>query len=237
MKQLQVINQNGQLLADSREVAEMVEKRHDHLIRDIEGYVAVLDQNPNLGTDHFFIESSYTSGTGKRYKCYLLTRKGCDMVANKMTGEKGVLFTAEYVTRFEEMEKQLNGSNVTGLSKELQAIFFLDKKNQEIETRVTHLEQTSTINYGQQQDLQVICKRRAMKIIGGDKSPAYQNANLRSKVFKAIWKDYQEYFNVNSYRNTAAKDIEKAKEHLQQWVPHGKLLREIEEANNQLSFV
>ena len=29
------------------------------------------------------------------------------MVANKLTGEKGVLFTAEYVTRFEEMEKQL----------------------------------------------------------------------------------------------------------------------------------
>lgn len=29
------------------------------------------------------------------------------MVANKLTGAKGILFTAEYVTRFEEMEKQL----------------------------------------------------------------------------------------------------------------------------------
>jgi phage antirepressor YoqD-like protein len=29
------------------------------------------------------------------------------MVANKMTGEKGVLFTAAYVTKFEEMEKAL----------------------------------------------------------------------------------------------------------------------------------
>ena len=28
------------------------------------------------------------------------------MVANKMTGEKGVLFTAAYVTKFEEMEKE-----------------------------------------------------------------------------------------------------------------------------------
>lgn len=27
------------------------------------------------------------------------------MVANKLTGEKGILFTAEYVTRFEEMEQ------------------------------------------------------------------------------------------------------------------------------------
>ena len=31
----------------------------------------------------------------------------CDMVANKMTGEKGVLFTAAYVTKFEEMEKEI----------------------------------------------------------------------------------------------------------------------------------
>ena len=29
------------------------------------------------------------------------------MVANKLTGEKGVLFTAAYVTRFEEMEKEI----------------------------------------------------------------------------------------------------------------------------------
>lgn len=29
------------------------------------------------------------------------------MVANKMTGEKGVLFTAAYVTKFEEMEQRL----------------------------------------------------------------------------------------------------------------------------------
>ncbi|MBG9772941.1 ORF6C domain-containing protein [Brevibacillus laterosporus] len=237
MKQLQVINQNGQLLADSREVAEMVEKRHDHLIRDIEGYVAVLDQNPNLGTDHFFIESSYTSGTGKRYKCYLLTRKGCDMVANKMTGEKGVLFTAEYVTRFEEMEKQLNGNNVTGLSKELQAIFFLDKKNQEIERRVTHLEQTSTIDYGQQLEISNTCRSRVMHIINGHESNAYKDKNLRAKIFKAVWRDYKNYFNVESYRNTSPLDYQKAHEYIRTWKPDGKLLREIEEANNQLSFV
>lgn len=38
---------------------------------------------------------------------YYLTRKGCDMIANKMTGEKGTLFTAAYVTRFHEMEDEL----------------------------------------------------------------------------------------------------------------------------------
>lgn len=37
----------------------------------------------------------------------MLTKKGCEMVANKMTGEKGVLFTAAYVTAFNKMEEHL----------------------------------------------------------------------------------------------------------------------------------
>lgn len=107
MTQLQLINEHGKIYADSRQVAEMIGKRHDHLMRSIDGYVEVLGQNPKLGADNFFIKSSYQAGTGKTYPCYKLTRKGCDMVANKLTGAKGILFTAEYVTRFEEMEKQL----------------------------------------------------------------------------------------------------------------------------------
>jgi len=109
MNNLSIINSNGQFTVDSREVAEMIDKDHAHLLRDIKGYAETLDnsENPNLGSLNFFILSAYTTeGNTKTYPCYLLTRKGCDMVANKMTGEKGVLFTAAYVTKFEEMEKQ-----------------------------------------------------------------------------------------------------------------------------------
>lgn len=139
MNQLKVISHNGQLVTDSRDVAKMTEKRHDHLIRDIDGYIKVLYQNPNLGADQFFIKSSYKSGTGKEYKCYLLTRKGCDMVANKMTGEKGVLFTAEYVTRFEEMEKQLQEFNqpsymITNPVKRAEKWIVEQKEKQKLET-------------------------------------------------------------------------------------------------------
>jgi phage regulator Rha-like protein len=111
---LNLIQRNGAWCADSREIAEMTDKRHDHLIRDIEGYIEILSETPNLGNgvtvrvSDFFVESSYSSGNPPRhYKCFLITRRGCDMVANKMTGEKGILFTAAYVTKFEEMERQL----------------------------------------------------------------------------------------------------------------------------------
>lgn len=110
MNKLQIINKNGMEVVDSREVAEMIGKDHRHLIRDIRGYAEILGKTiePNFGLNDFFIESSYKDSIGRTLPCYLLTQKGCDMVANKMTGEKGVLFTAAYVTAFEEMREKLS---------------------------------------------------------------------------------------------------------------------------------
>lgn len=111
--ELKVIEQNKQLYVDSREIAEVTNKRHAHLVRDIDNYKEIISQNPKLVSDDFFIESSYKAGTGKKYKNYLLTKKGCDMVANKMTGEKGILFTATYVDAFYQMQEQIKQTAIT----------------------------------------------------------------------------------------------------------------------------
>lgn len=50
MNELLVIEHKGTLVADSREVAKAVGKRHDHLVRDIEKYIDHLT-NPKLGAD------------------------------------------------------------------------------------------------------------------------------------------------------------------------------------------
>lgn len=93
---------------ESREVAEMVGKKHAHLCRDILGYIEAISENPKLDSQNFFVERTYkTGGNNKTYKRYDITKQGCEMVANKLTGKKGILFTAEYVKRFNEMERQL----------------------------------------------------------------------------------------------------------------------------------
>ena len=107
MNQLKVINLDGQLVTDSREVALMIDRPHSELMKSIRTYYEYLGQG-NFPRADFFIISEYEDAQRKPRPCYLLTRKGCDMVANKMTGEKGVLFTAAYVTRFEEMKQVLN---------------------------------------------------------------------------------------------------------------------------------
>lgn len=110
MNDLTVFQKNGIEVVDSREVAEVTGKQHAHLMRDIKMYSGILSNSneSKFGAVDFFIPSSYTDSKGETRPCYLLTKKGCDMVANKMTGEKGVLFTAMYVTAFEKMRNQLS---------------------------------------------------------------------------------------------------------------------------------
>lgn len=68
------------------------------------GIIPVLADG-NFPVTDYFIKSTYITGQNKEMPCYEVTKLGCDFLANKFTGEKGILFTARYVKRFDEMEK------------------------------------------------------------------------------------------------------------------------------------
>ena len=97
---------------DSREVAEMMGKTHSYVLEMIQGRKGKLGiipilTNANLAVVDYFIESNYRDAKGEERKCYLCTKMGCEMLGNKQQGEKGILFTAKYVARFNEYEKRL----------------------------------------------------------------------------------------------------------------------------------
>ena len=89
---------------DSREVAEMIGKDHAMLLRDLRRYEQQLNEC-NLAVVDFFQESTYKGGNGQDRPCYLVTKKGCEFIAHKLTGIKGTEFTAKYINRFHEMEE------------------------------------------------------------------------------------------------------------------------------------
>lgn len=112
---------NLEFTLDSREVATMVEKEHKHLIRDIRTYMEQMEEvnkkafeegkgaEPKIGLSDFFKEFSYKDSTGRTLPCYLITKKGCEFIAHKLTGIKGTEFTVRYINRFHEMEEALKG--------------------------------------------------------------------------------------------------------------------------------
>lgn len=100
------------------EVAEMMEVPHSDLLKKLEGrkdrkgYIQILNEGQMSVVD-YFLKSTYLDAKGEERPCYEVTRMGCDFLANKSTGEKGVLFTARYVKRFNEMENQKNQTPLT----------------------------------------------------------------------------------------------------------------------------
>lgn len=121
---------------DSREVAEMVEKEHNKLLRDIRVYITQLDAS-KVGHTDFFTESQYTDKSNRQKPCYLVTKKGCEFIAHKLTGIKGIEFTAKYINRFHEMEDVIqtqlpSGNNLIALAV-IEAQKMLEQKDKQIE--------------------------------------------------------------------------------------------------------
>ena len=88
----------------SMEAAEWCGKDHAKLLRDIRNYIAQLGE-AKIGFTDFFKESNYVTGQNKTLPCFLVTKKGCEFIAHKLTGQKGTEFTARYINRFHEMEE------------------------------------------------------------------------------------------------------------------------------------
>lgn len=102
-----------EFVIDSREVAEMMERSHADIMKMINGsgknlgIIPVLEKG-NFHVSKYFIKSTYkVEGNNKTYDCYLCTKMGCELLGNKQQGEKGIMFSAKYVERFNNMEKAL----------------------------------------------------------------------------------------------------------------------------------
>lgn len=96
---------------NSKEVAEMMETRHADLMRKIEGINKDFNERKIALVD-YWLESSYLDKKGEERKCYEVTKMGCEFLAHKSTGTKGNIFTAKYMQRFNEMEKELQNRNI-----------------------------------------------------------------------------------------------------------------------------
>lgn len=107
------MNELDQILT-TVDIAEMMGMNHKNILRKIEGrenegrhikgIIDILNEH-HLEPVKYFIKFSYVDSKGESRPCYKVTRKGCEFLANKFQGEKGIIFTARYIERFHQMEE------------------------------------------------------------------------------------------------------------------------------------
>ena len=181
--------QDEPLVINSRDVAEMVGKRHDHVIRDITTIIGHLDNEPKFGVVDYFMESTYQDSKGETRKCYLLTKKGCELFGTRMTGAKGTQFAVTYIEKFNEMEKQLKSTPVSStpsymIEDEIQrATVWIEERKEKllleetVETQIKIIEVKDEIIEKQEVEIQ-----QSKEVIQKFKEAVEQNVNKGFEV-------------------------------------------------------
>ena len=95
----------------SREVATMLEVRHDNLLQKIDNINKDLKKG-KIPCSKYWVESSSPDNSGKVSREFLITKRGCEFLAHKTTGTKGNLFTDRYMDRFEKMKEVITSGKV-----------------------------------------------------------------------------------------------------------------------------
>lgn len=102
MSDIALSMQSGEPVASSRQIADNFEKRHDHVMRDID---AMKKDVPNFG--EMFFETTAPDSYGREQRAYLMTRDGFTLLAMGFNGKAALEWKLKYIAAFNEMEKKL----------------------------------------------------------------------------------------------------------------------------------
>lgn len=126
MNEIILSTQNGEPVASSRQIAENFEKRHDHVMRDIDTFKKDV---PNFG--EMFFEAEAPDSYGRPQRTYLMNRDGFSLLVMGFTGKAALEWKLKYIQAFNEMEKKLSTratSQLQDLSPELQYLIKLERQ-------------------------------------------------------------------------------------------------------------
>ncbi|UED81045.1 Rha family transcriptional regulator [Lysinibacillus sp. CD3-6] len=209
----------------STEVAEMVGRDHKNVLQDIRGIIAHLDEL-KIQSVNYFIESSYKGGNGQQRPCFLLTKQGCELYGNRMTGADGTAFSVKYIERFNEMEQV--PQKVVPLSKDQALVTVLRTTADLVEdTQAIKLEQheirkeLSMINEKVEEQITLTSgeQRAVQKEVAIKVYEIENDSTIRPKLFRELHREIKDRFAVPSYKDVRRQELQTVLNYIRCWVP------------------
>lgn len=143
-------------------------------------------------------------------KLYLWTEKGAFLHAKSLNTDKAWEVYDRLVDEYFEKDSRKPMTVA-------EQIKLLAQGNQDHEERIEKLENTMTIDYGQQKYLGDLVSRVVIEVLGGKKSNAYDE--IGKKVFAECNRDVKTYFDVNARNNIPKLRYQEAVEYIKEWEP------------------
>ena len=115
------------LVVSSRLVAEEIQRKHIHVLRDLDNILK--SDNPNLDSE--IIESKFENSRGREYREYLLTKDGFTLYMFNIQGHND--FKMKYINKFNEMEDHIKNQTLKLPTTYKEALLELVAKEEENE--------------------------------------------------------------------------------------------------------
>nr|DAM66577.1 MAG TPA: repressor domain protein [Caudoviricetes sp.] len=106
--------------------------------------------------------------------------------------------------------------------------------NQDHEERIEKLENTMTLDYGQQKYISDLVSKVVIEVLGGKNSNAYDE--IGKKVFAECNRDVKTYFDVNARNNIPKLRYQEAVEYIKEWTPCTNTKMMIRDCNAQMTM-
>lgn len=185
------------LVVSSRVIAKELEKRHDHVIRDLEKIL----ETPNVGS--LIIPSFYrTQGQKREYKEYLLTKDGFILYMFNIQGYQD--FKLAYINRFEEMEKLIYHQE------------FIE--NRELLTKIQKLENELNQIPMTWSQVEVVKEQITETVLRRMRSTGISNRTFKLRLKKELVKDIQSRFGIDSLVELKYKDYLTVMPYIFNWI-------------------
>ncbi|MDT2599445.1 Rha family transcriptional regulator [Enterococcus hulanensis] len=213
-----VIMKDRQAVTSSLNVAENFEKRHDHVLRDIDG---VEKDVPNFG--EMFFETNEPDSYGRDRRVIYMNRDGFTILAMGFTGKKALQFKLKYIEAFNQMEKHIkeNQMQLPSDPMEILKLTFAaqentNKKVKEVENRVSNLEENTILSAG---DYGYISRRINQRVAEVARGFGNITQEQRGKLHRDINSGVKAVTGVLTRTQLRQKHFKTVLEYINDWEP------------------
>lgn len=203
----------------SLEVAEMVGRRHDQVLRDITKIKEHLTDHKSVASE-LFIDSTYEDTSGRELPCYLLTKRGCELYSTRMTGAKGTQFALAYIERFNEMETAIKEQSLKipqSPQEALRLMFqYQENTSEKVEERVTDLEENIVLSAG---DYGYVTRRINQRVAEVGRSFGKLTNKQRGELHRDINSGVKKITGVSTRTQLRQKHFQTVLDYITDWEP------------------
>ena len=202
-EQALVFENKGKVVTDSLMIAEMFEKTHDNVLKDIRKQIEYAGPEFSLVNFH---ESNYENERGRKYLKYNLTEEAFTLVAMSYNTKEAVQMKIKFIEEFKRMKQHIQ--NQQQLPKDPMSILKLTfdvlegqkQEIQDIKSDVKDLRENAPLYAIECDEVSKVVRKLGVLLLGGKESNAYRDVSLRKKVYSDIYSQLHREFGISSYK-------------------------------------